>query len=39
VVALLDSLAGRSPAAQAALDPVLMQMLSACVMAARFGLT
>jgi len=38
VSALLDSLPGRSPAAQAALDPVLMQILGACVMASRFGL-
>jgi asparagine synthase (glutamine-hydrolysing) len=39
LIRLLDSLPERSPAAQAAVDPVLMQMLSACIMADRFGLS
>jgi asparagine synthase (glutamine-hydrolysing) len=39
VIALLDSVPGRSAAAQAAIDPVLMQLLSTCVMAERFGLS
>lgn len=38
VVQLLDSLPERSRAEQAALDPLLMQILSACLMASRFGL-
>ena len=39
VVALLDSLPKRPPAAQAAVDPLLMQLLSSCLLAARFGLS
>jgi asparagine synthase (glutamine-hydrolysing) len=39
VIALLDDLPRRSLAAQSAIDPVLMQILSACVLAARFGIS
>lgn len=39
VAELLDSLPERSPAARVALDPVLMQILSACILAERFGLS
>ena len=39
VVALLDDLPRRPPAALAALDPVLMQILSSCVLASRFGIS
>jgi asparagine synthase (glutamine-hydrolysing) len=38
VVSLLDSLPGRPPAAQAALDPTLMVMLSLAVLAERFSM-
>jgi asparagine synthase (glutamine-hydrolysing) len=39
VIALLDDLPGRPPAGLSAIDPVLMQILSSCVMAARFGMS
>jgi asparagine synthase (glutamine-hydrolysing) len=39
VIKLLDSLPQRTPAARAALDFVLMQIMSACVLASRFGLS
>jgi len=39
VIELLDALPERPPAERAALDPVLMQMLSACILAERFGLS
>jgi asparagine synthase (glutamine-hydrolysing) len=39
VLALLDDLPRRPASALAAIDPVLMQILSSCVMAARFGMS
>jgi asparagine synthase (glutamine-hydrolysing) len=38
VIELLDGLPGRPPATLPAVDALLMQMLSTCVMATRFGL-
>jgi asparagine synthase (glutamine-hydrolysing) len=39
VVQLLDDLPQRPPAALSAIDPVLMQILSSCVLASRFGMS
>jgi asparagine synthase (glutamine-hydrolysing) len=39
VVALLDQLPGQPLEARAAIEPVLMQILSACVMAGKFGIS
>jgi asparagine synthase (glutamine-hydrolysing) len=39
VVQLLDDLPRRPPATLSAIDPVLMQILSSCVLASRFGMS
>jgi len=39
VIAVLDSLPSHPPASLGAIDPMLMQILSTCVMAAQFGMS